>query len=146
MSRRLLLLLPAVLTAIALPVSPALAGEDDPVPPPTPAPLPAPASGPLAGIATLHSQSCVSRARAKATVIGELIDSVVFYVDGDRVKTVTQPDSAGQYSLTMVCSHLRVGAHRAKAVVTFQQGATPSSETMRFQITRSRQATPRFAG
>jgi hypothetical protein len=146
MSRRLLLLLTAVLAAVALPVSPALAGEDDPTPIPAPVIAPAPEIAPSTGLATLHSQDCVSRARAKATVTGELIASVAFYVDGDLVKTISQPDSAGRYSLTMICAHLHVGAHRGKAVVTFQQAATPAGETLRFQITRSRQGTARFAG
>jgi hypothetical protein len=151
MSRRTLLLLPAVLAATAVPVSPALAGEDDPpVIAPVPAPLtaPDPATMPAVrvGFATLRSTQCVSRARAKATVRGELIDSVVFYVDGEVVKTVDEPDAVGRYSLAMRCSYLRVGAHGAKAVVSFEEGATPASTTLRFQITRSRRGTPRFAG
>ncbi len=145
MSRRLLV--PAVLAAIALSAAPAFAGEDDPIPAPAPAPTPAPpvADAPV-GTATLHSRNCVSRVRAKQTVTGELIASVVFFVDGDRVKTVTEPDSAGRFSVTMSCTRMSVGAHRGKAVVSFEQGASPTSETLRFQITRSRQQSPRFAG
>jgi hypothetical protein len=132
MFRRLPLVLPAVLAAIALPVAPALAGEDG--------------DGSNAS-ATLHApQGCVSGDRAKATVSGELIGSVAFYLDGKLVKTVRQADSSGEFSFTMKCARLSVGAHRAKAVVTFSEGATPASETLRFQITKSRQGTPRFAG
>jgi hypothetical protein len=140
MSRRTLLLLPAVIAAVALPPSAAMAGEDDPVTPPTPAPGPELVSG----SASLNaSDGCVERARARITVTGELIESVAFFVDGDRVKTVTTPDAAGRYKLTMACSHLRVGAHRGKAVVSFEQGA---GETLRFQLTRTRRQAPRFAG
>ena len=157
MSRRLLLLLPAALAATALHVSPALAGEDDPpvivpvlalpaLPAPATTPEPVPMPAVRVGFATLRSTQCVSRARAKAIVTGELIDSVAFYVDGEIVKTVDEPDAAGGYSLTMRCSYLRVGAHRAKAVVSFEGGATPASTALRFQFTRSRQSTPRFAG
>ena len=141
MSRRLLF--PAVLAAVALSAAPAFAGEDDPIPAPTPAPIPD--GGSSAGSATLHSRSCVSHVRTKQTVTGELIASVAFFVDGDRMKTVTEPDSAGRFSLTMACTRLSVGAHRGKAVVTFEEGTSPASETLRFQITRSRQQSPRFA-
>jgi len=130
MSRRPLLLLPAVLAAIALPVAPALAGEEDD-----------------STSATLHaSQGCVSGDRAKADVTGDNIDSVAFFLDGNHVKTVTRANSAGRFAISMNCAHLRVGAHRARAVVTFAEGSSPASQTLRFQITRSRQGTARFAG
>jgi hypothetical protein len=148
MSRRPLLLLPAVLVALALPAAPALAGEDPDAPAPPPAPVVTPAPGtdpvtaPNVGTSTLRAQNCVTRARANVAVTGRLIDSVVFVVDGHRVDT----DTGGDFSFTMKCARLSVGAHRAKAVVSFQQGATPASRTLRFQITRSRQATAQFAG
>jgi hypothetical protein len=148
MSRRPLLLLPALLAALALPVAPALAGEDPPEDPTAPTPVVTPAPGtdpvsaPAVGTATLRAQNCVSRSRAHVTVTGRLIDSVVFVVGGHRVDT----DSDGDYSYTMKCARWSVGAHRAKAVVSFQQGASPASRTLRFQITRSLQGTARFAG
>jgi hypothetical protein len=146
MSRRPLLLLPALLAALALPVAPALAGEDPDTPPPATAPdpgvTPVPGGAPSAGTATLRAQNCVTRTRAKTTVTGQMIASVVFFVDGHRRDT----DSNGSFSFTMPCAHLSVGAHRAKAVVSFEQGATTASQTLRFQITRSLQGTARFAG
>ena len=130
MPRRPLLLLPAVLAAIALPVAPALAGEEDD-----------------SGSATLNaSQGCVSGDRSNAAVTGDNIDTVSFFLDGNHVKTVTRPDSDGRFRLAVNCAHLRVGAHRARAVVTFEQGTSPARQTLRFQITRSRQGSPRFAG
>ena len=131
MFRRSLLLLPAVLAAIALPVSPALAGEDN---------------GDSASATLSAPQGCVSGERAKVEVSGTLIESVAFFVDGKRIKTVTEPNSGDSFLLAMKCSDLRVGAHRARAVVSFEEGSTPASKTLRFQITRSRQGTPRFAG
>jgi len=123
-------MLPAVLAAIVLPVTPALAGEDDDT-----------------GTATLRtSQGCVSGDRAKAAVSGRLIDSVAFFLDGRRIKTATRSDAGGRYSVSISCANLRVGAHRGKAVVTFAEGATPVLKTLRFQITRSAQVMPRFAG
>ena len=130
MSRRSLLLLPTVLAAIALPVAPALAGEDE-----------------ADDTATLHtSRGCVSGDRAKSAVTGDNIDSVAFNLDGKRVKVVTEPNAAGRYKLSMLCARLSVGAHRARAVVTFEEGSSPASQTLRFQVTRSRQGSPQFTG
>ena len=126
-SRRPLLLLPAVLAAIALPVSPAFAGEDDD-----------------ADSATLRaSQGCVTGDRSKATVTGDNIDTVAFFVDGKLAKTATRPAVTGRFVFSMKCSRLSVGAHRARAVASFEGG---ESQTMRFQIARSAQASPRFTG
>ena len=136
MFRRFSMFLPAVLVAIALPATPALAGGGD-----------GDESGGDSARATLRaSQGCVSGERTKAKVSGTLIESVAFYVDGKRIKTVTRSDAGGNYSLSMACAHLRVGAHRAKAVVTFEEDASPSRKILRFQITRSPRGTPRFAG
>jgi hypothetical protein len=144
--RRSVLLLPAVLTALALPVAPALAGEDDgSTPPPTPPSAPAPVLN--AGTAKLQStHGCVSGKRAKAAVTGTSIAKVSFYVDGKRIKTVKTATGGGRYLFSMNCSHLSVGANTARAAVTFQAGTTPARVSLRFQITRSRQTSPRFTG
>ena len=125
-------LLPAVLAAVALPVSPALAGEDD--------------GGD--GSASLHvaKQTCVSGTRAKAWVTGREIETVRFYVDGELVKTVRQPGASGRYRLSMRCSHLDVGAHTARAVLAFTADSDTANRTLRFQITRVRRSSPRFTG
>jgi hypothetical protein len=149
MSRRNLLLLPAVLAAITIPVVPAFAGEDDgddqnntPTAPADPNAPTTPASARLRS-----SQGCMSGSHAKAVVTGAPINSVAFFLDGRRVKTVTRPDSASRFTFSMRCAHLRVGAHRGRAVVTFESGATPASRTLRFQITRRpAQRSPRFTG
>ena len=149
MSRRNILLLPAIVAAIAIPVAPAFAGEDDGEDqsntPTAPADPNAPASPASASLRS--SQGCVSGSRAKAVVTGEPIKSVAFFLDGKRVKTVTRPDSASRFTYSMRCAHLRVGAHRGRAVVTFESGATPASRTLRFQVTRRpAQRSPRFTG
>ena len=157
MSRRNILLLPVVLAAITIPVAPAFGGEDDgedpsntptaPVDPNAPA-TPTDPNAPTPASASLRSsQGCMSGSHAKAVVTGEPIESVAFFLDGRRVKTVTRPDSASRFTYSMRCAHLRVGAHRGRAVVTFESGATPASKTLRFQITRRpAQRSPRFTG
>jgi hypothetical protein len=140
MSRRSLLLFPAMVAAIALPVAPALAGEDDPAPTAPSAPAPA------AGSASLHVSQCVGAKRARVRVTGTEIAEVTFFVDGERVKTVTEPNSDEEWRLSMKCSTLSVGAHRGRAAVSFEEGASPTSTTLRFQVTRARQGSPRFTG
>jgi pyruvate/2-oxoglutarate dehydrogenase complex dihydrolipoamide acyltransferase (E2) component len=147
------------LAALALAVTPAFAGEEPdptaappaapapaPAPTPTPAPAPAPAVPVVHGSAKLRTSQCSPANRAKASVSGTSIASVAFFVDGKKVKTVSSPDSSGDFTFTMSCSNLSVGTHRAKAAVTFQSGATPAHRTMLFQITRAKAAIPQFAG
>lgn len=125
MFRRSLILLP-LLAGLALPVAPALAGEDD-----------------GDGDFTLHQpRNCVSDSRAKVTVEGDDIDSVAFYVDGRRVKRVTQPTNRGTYVFAMRCASLSVGAHRGRAIVS----SGDTRETLRFQMTRAGFSSPRFTG
>jgi hypothetical protein len=147
-SPRRLLLLPATLAALAVPVAPALAGEDpEPTPTPTPPGPVAPVPTPPAGSATLHvNHGCVSNRRAKAYVTGTNIASVAYSVGGRRVKRVTTPTSGGRYVFSMACSRLSYGAHTARATVAFTAGTTPASTSLRFQITRSGQVSARFTG
>jgi len=117
--------MPVLIAGLALPVSSALAGEDD-------------------GNAKLHPlRNCVSDSRAKVTVTGDSIDNVAFFVDGHRVKTVTRPTSNGTFVLGMPCHRLSVGAHRARAVVTDTSG---DRRTLRFTLTRVAHRSPRFTG
>jgi hypothetical protein len=125
--RRPLVLLPVLIAGLALPVAPALAGEDE-------------GSSP-----TLHQvRNCVSNSRLKVTVSGDEIDSVAFYISGKLRKTATQPTRNGTYVLSMRCSRLAVGTHKGRAVVTDTSGDTT---TRRFTITRAAQfSSPRFTG
>jgi hypothetical protein len=151
MSRRNILLLPALVAAIAMPVAPAFAGEDDGDDqnntPTAPAPADPNAPATPASASLRSTQGCLSGSQAKAFVTGEPIESVAFFVDGKRVKTVTRPDSASRFSFSMRCANLRAGAHRGRAEVTFESGAAPATKTLRFQITRrAAQRSPRFTG
>jgi hypothetical protein len=141
------------LAALAVAVTPALAGEDpdDPAasPPATqPAPTqPAPVPPALHGSAKLRtSQGCLAENRAQASVNGSQIESVAFFVDGRKVRTVFAPDESGRFTFTMNCSHLGFGTHRARAAVAFKSGVSPTSRTLVFQITRTRAVRPQFAG
>jgi hypothetical protein len=153
MFRRALLLMTMALAALALAVTPAFAGEDpdDPAasPPATqPTPTqPAPAPPVLHGSAKLRtSQGCLAENRAQASVSGRQIESVAFFVDGRKARTVFAPDESGRFTFTMSCSRLGFGTHRARAAVAFKRGVSPTSRTLVFQITRSRPVRPQFAG
>jgi hypothetical protein len=153
MFRRALLLMTMALAALALAVTPAFAGEDpdDPAasPPATqPTPTqPAPAPPVLHGSAKLRtSQGCLAENRAQASVSGRQIESVAFFVDGRKARTVFAPDESGRFTFTMSCSRLGFGTHRARAAVAFKRGVSPKSRTLAFQITRSRPVRPQFAG
>jgi Bacterial Ig domain len=145
------------LAVSAVAVPPAFAGEE---PDPTPAPAvqptptqPTPANPTptnpqvLIGSAKLRtSQGCMAGNRAKASVSGSQIESVAFFVDGKKVKTLNTPNSGGSYTLTMSCAQLTFGTHRARAAVTFKTGVSPQQRTLVFQITRTRPVRPQFAG
>jgi hypothetical protein len=150
MLRRALTLATMALALSALAVPAAFAGEDpDPTSPPAAQPTPAPTPAPVAltGSARLHtSQGCMAANRTKASVSGSRIESVAFFVDGKKVKTVTTPNSGDSYALTMSCAHLGFGTHRARAAVTFETGVSPQHRTLVFQITRTRPVRPQFAG
>ena len=129
MFRRSLLLLPVLLGAVALPAGPALAGENDDD------------DGSDSARLTVV-QGCVNGERARAVVRGDEIDSVAFYVDGERVARLTEPNSGAGWAFSMRCSRLSFGAHRASAVVS----SGGERRALRFQITRARQVSPRFTG
>jgi len=142
--------------ALALAATPAFAGEDpDPTPSPTPPaaqptptqPAPAQPVPVLTGSAHLRtSQGCMTDNRAKASVSGSRIESVRFYIDGKLVKRLTSANDNGRYTLSMSCSNLSLGSHRARAAVTFQNGVQPTRRTLLFQVTRARTVSPQFAG
>ena len=124
-SRRQLILMPALIAGLALPAAPALAGED-------------PGATPK-----LHVVSdCVSHSRAKVVVRGDDIDSVAFYISGHLRKRVTDANSNGNFVLSMRCRWLGVGAHTARAVVN-RSGV---KSTLRFSLTRVARTSPRFTG
>jgi len=158
MFRPALTLATLALAVSAVAVPSAFAGEEpDPTSPPAAQPTPtqpAPTSQPapadpvvLIGSAKLRtSQGCMAGNRAKASVSGSRIESVAFFVDGTKVKTLNTPNSGGSYTLTMSCAQLTFGTHRARAAVTFKTGASPHQRTLVFQITRTRPVRPQFAG
>jgi hypothetical protein len=127
MIQRPLLGLTAALAALSFCVTPAFAGEDD-------------------DATLLATQGCLHSSHARVAVSGGDIASMTFYIDGRRLRTLTEPNADGRYAVSMDCSRLSVGAHRGRAVVAFGDNADRSGKTLHFQITRPRHAVPRFTG
>ena len=123
MSRRLLFL-PVLIAGLAMPAASALAGEDS-------------------GDPAVHIvRNCVSHNNAKVAVSGDEIDSVKFFVGTRLVKRVTEANSNDRFVLTMPCTSMSVGAHKARAVIN-RSGDT---STLRFTLTRVARTSPRFTG
>jgi hypothetical protein len=97
----------------------------------------------LSGRSRLRGPSgCVGRL-VKATVSGRAIRTVVFSLDGRRVKTTK---GAGSYSVRS--STLPDGVHRIRAKVTFRASAQTRARThvVTFRRCAVRQVAPRFTG
>ena len=69
------------------------------------------------GSATLRGPSgCPTTSAVAATVTGRRIVKVTFYVDGKKVKTLTQPNkSGGRWVLPMNVKRFAFGSHRVQA-------------------------------
>ena len=128
MFRRPMMLLPVLIAGLALPVAPALAGEND---------------GEPDDASIDQVRNCVAHSRAKVTVSGDDVASVAFFLDGRRVKIVAEPTVNDTFVMGMRCRALSAGAHRGRAVVTDTSG---ENSTLRFTIARTAQAAPRFTG
>jgi uncharacterized repeat protein (TIGR01451 family) len=96
-------------------------------------------------------QGCV-RAGFTASVKSAGVKSVVFYLDGHRLRTMGPANSRkGLISLYIPVSKLNVGAHRVKAAITMKpvtSGGKASKASRSLTVVRCHSAvvTPRFTG
>jgi hypothetical protein len=90
---------------------------------------------------------CASRA-FNARIRGAKIATVVFTLDGKRVKRLVKPNSGKNYQFRVNPSQLRIGVHRLVANVTFERGSGTRARTLRlsFQRCARKLALPRFTG
>jgi uncharacterized repeat protein (TIGR01451 family) len=90
---------------------------------------------------------CVAKA-FNARVRGTKIASVVFFLDGKKVKTLRKPNAKTFFQLRVNPAKMRVGVHRLVANVTFQSGSGTKPKTIRlsFQRCARKLAAPRFTG
>jgi hypothetical protein len=100
------------------------------------------------GTARLFGRTgCVSGA-FNARVRGTKIARVVFVLDGKTLKSVSKPNSAGQFAVRVNPATMRIGVHRLVAKVTFQTASGTKAKTLRlsFQRCGRKLALPRFTG
>jgi hypothetical protein len=115
--------------------------------PPAATPPAVPAAGVLgeqvrSGTSRLRGPSGCAGRTVKATVSGRAIKSVVFALDGKRVKRTS---GAGSYSVRSAT--LSAGIHRIKAKVTFKAARMRSrTHVLTFHRCAAKQVAPRFAG
>jgi len=100
------------------------------------------------GAAKLLSATGCAGKPFSARVRGAGIASVVFTLDGKRVRTLLKPNRKGVYSIRVNPARYRVGVHRLVATVTFKPATRTKPRTLRasFQRCAQRLAAPRFTG
>jgi hypothetical protein len=102
------------------------------------------------GSATLRGPSgCPTTSAVAATVSGRRIVKVTFYVDGKKVKTLTQPNkSGGRWVLPMNVKRFAFGTHRVQARIQFARSSQTRARTLRMSFSRCHPAnvTPKFTG
>jgi uncharacterized repeat protein (TIGR01451 family) len=101
-----------------------------------------PGSAKLAG-----RTGCVAKA-FNARVRGTKIATVVFFLDGKKVKTLRKPNAKKDFQLRVNPAKMKIGVHRLVANVTFASGSGTKPKTIRlsFQRCAKKLAKPRFTG
>src|SRR4029077_7391527 len=91
---------------------------------------------------------CPTSAATKATVTGKRITKVTFYLDGKKFKTVTKPDSKGNWSVTLKPKTLPYGSHKVRVTVQFASDSGTKAKNLSLTFNRCRPAIvkPKFTG
>jgi hypothetical protein len=101
------------------------------------------------GSAKLSGPSgCPRTSAVAASVSGRRIVKVTFYVDGKKVKTLTEPNRKGRWVLPMNVKRFAFGTHRVRVVVKFAKSSQTKAKTLRLSFNRCRPAAvrPQFTG
>src|SRR4051812_6436510 len=101
------------------------------------------------GTAALRGpRACPRTASVAATVTGRQIRRVTFFVRGKRVKTLTEADRNGRWTLKVRTSSLRRGANAVVARVQFSAASGTKTRSLRITVTRcaARAVQPQFTG
>jgi hypothetical protein len=100
----------------------------------------------ISGLASGHGPAgCAVRA-TPVYITGRQIQSATFFVDGHKVKTLTHPNKAGRWGITVSANTLRYGAHHVKIAVVFTASSKTSPTTVRVLLVRCRPPRVRFTG
>ena len=101
------------------------------------------------GSARLSGPSgCPTTSAVAASVSGRRIVKVTFYVDGKKVKTLTEANRNGQWVLPMNLKRFAFGTHRVRVTVQFATSSQTKAKTLRLSFNRCHSAvvTPKFTG
>ena len=95
----------------------------------------------------LAPTGCVSRA-FNARVSGQNVATVVFKLDGKKIKTLKAPNAGTRFQIRVNPAKFRIGVHRITATVTFKPATKKKAQTFRisFQRCAKKLAAPRFTG
>jgi hypothetical protein len=95
----------------------------------------------------LAPTGCASRA-FNARVSGQNVATVVFKLDGKKIKTLRAPNAGTRFQVRVNPAKLRIGVHRIVATVTFKPATKKKAQTFRisFQRCAKKLAAPRFTG
>jgi hypothetical protein len=90
---------------------------------------------------------CVTR-NFNVQVTGRQIRSVVFYLDGKKVKTLARPNLGTRFALAVLPNSLTRGSHRVLAVTYFTNASQTKFRTLRvvFQRCARKAVSPKFTG
>ena len=100
------------------------------------------------GVARLLGPTGCQAKAFNARVRGTKIKTVVFVLDGKKVKTLRKPNRKGLFQLRVNPKRMRVGVHRLVANITFdpKSGTKPKSLRLSFQRCAKKFVAPRFTG
>ena len=116
----------------------------------TPPPGPAPAGGKLCarGTAAIRGRTGCQGIPFRVAVSGRQIQSVLFTMDGKKVRMLTRPNSGSLYVLNVNPRTLRTGVHRVLARTIFRKESGTRSRTLRVTFSRCarRAVSPAFTG
>jgi hypothetical protein len=88
---------------------------------------------------------CVKSART-AKVTGRNLRTVVFKVDGKKVRTVKASRNGTRANAKVAVARLKTGTHKVTARVTFTDGTKARTLTLRFSTCKPAAASPQFTG
>jgi hypothetical protein len=145
--------------------TPPAATPPPPPPPPPPAaagqpgastevcttpPGPAPAGGELCarGTAAIRGRTGCQGTPFRVSVSGRQIRTVVFYLDGRKVRTLTKPNRGSLFVMPVNPRTLSRGVHRVIARTTFRSQSGTRARTLRttFSLCARRASSPAFTG
>ena len=114
--------------------------------PPTVGPTPlVPTGAPVPGTPRISGPRGCTGKRFRTTVSGQGVTKVVFYLDGNELKTLTQPNSDGKFSVVIDTRKLGKGTHKLKATASF--GTTKSTTIKRtFHLCKATRHKSKFTG